>query len=74
MHINYVGQFLPSLNARLPYLTKLHVEYEHLGMVTENFIRNATRMNFAKPKYITFHHGMEMVYSTDFSSFFHYLK
>jgi hypothetical protein len=66
-HIDDVEQFLSNLNTCLPCLSKLHVEYEHLRIVTENFKRNATRTNCAKVIYITFHHEIEMRHLKDFS-------
>jgi hypothetical protein len=51
-HIDYVEQFLSSLNTCLPCLSLLGVRYEHLTTVTENFTRDATRINCAKVKHI----------------------
>ncbi|CAF4338237.1 unnamed protein product, partial [Adineta steineri] len=48
VHIDYVEQFLFSFNTCLPCLNSLHVQYEHLTIITENFTRDATRMNCAK--------------------------
>jgi hypothetical protein len=54
VHIDYVKQFLFSLNTRLrlPSLNSLCIEYEKRLTVTENFTRNATRTNCAKLKSI----------------------
>jgi hypothetical protein len=52
VHIDYVEQFLFNLNTRLPCLSKLHVQYEHLVTVTRNFTRNATGINCTKLKHI----------------------
>jgi len=70
VHIDYVEQFLSNLNTRLPCLSKLRVEYEHLVTVTENFTRNVTRTNCEKLKYITFGLGEAMVHSKDFYLYF----
>ncbi|CAF3439647.1 unnamed protein product [Rotaria socialis] len=69
-HIDYVEQFLCNLYTHLPCLSKLFVEYQHLNIVTENFTRNATRMNCAKLKYITFDPEIKMVHSKNFSLYF----
>jgi hypothetical protein len=54
VHIDYVEQFLFSLNTRLrlPSLNSLCIEYEQLLTVTENFTRNATCTNCVKLKSI----------------------
>ena len=69
-HIDYVEEFLCNLNTRLPCLSKLHVEYEHLVTVTENFTRNTTRMNCAKLEHIDFYHKLGIVRSKDFYLYF----
>ncbi|CAF1356093.1 unnamed protein product [Rotaria sordida] len=69
-HIDYVEEFLCNLNTRLPCLSKLHVEYEHLVTVTENFTRNTTRMNCAKLKHIDFYHKRGIVRSESFDLYF----
>ncbi|CAF3908703.1 unnamed protein product [Rotaria sordida] len=69
-HIDYVEQFLCSLNTRLPCLSKLHVEYEHLVTVTKNFTRNTTRMNCAKLKHINFRRKLGIIRSKDFYLYF----
>ena len=70
VHINYVEQFLSDLNTRLPSLNTLHVRYEHLITITENFTRNATRINCAKLKSIKFYDETKMVYSKGFYLYF----
>jgi hypothetical protein len=70
VHINYVEQFLSDLNTSLPSLVKLHVRYEHLETITENFIRNATRTNCTKLKSIKFDDETTMVHSKDFYLYF----
>lgn len=47
-HIDYVEIFLSNFNTRLPLLNRLRVKYEYLLNVTNNFTRNATRMNCSK--------------------------
>jgi hypothetical protein len=66
VHIDYVEQFLSNLNTRLPCLSKLHVQYEHLVSVT----RNATRINCTKLKQIKFYDQMATVHSKSFYLYF----
>ncbi|CAF1676580.1 unnamed protein product, partial [Rotaria magnacalcarata] len=49
-HIDYVEQFLNETKTRLPRLTKLHVNYNQLTIVTENFTRDITRINCTNVK------------------------
>jgi hypothetical protein len=70
VHIDYVEQFLSSSNTRLPCLNTLHVKYEHLVTVTNNFTRNATRINCAKLKRIIFDEVIHLVHSRDFYLYF----
>jgi hypothetical protein len=44
-HIDYVEQFLHESKTHLPRLTELKVKYDRLQTVTENFTRDATRLN-----------------------------
>ncbi|CAF4236934.1 unnamed protein product [Rotaria socialis] len=73
VHIDYVEQFLSSLNTRLPCLNKLHIRYEHLATVTENFTRDATRINCEKLKCIIFEYDLHLVQSRDFYLYFPFL-
>ncbi len=66
LHIDYVEQFLSNLNTRLPCLSKLHVQYEHLVSAT----RNATRINCTKLKHIKFYDQMATVHSKNFYLYF----
>jgi hypothetical protein len=68
--VDYVEQFLCSLNTRLPCLSKLHVKYDHLKTVTENFTRNTTRINCAKLKYLTIDRQVAKVRSKEFNLYF----
>ncbi|CAF3769969.1 unnamed protein product, partial [Rotaria magnacalcarata] len=70
VHIDYAEQFLSTLNTRLPCLNKLHIRYEHLTTVTENFTRDATRVNCEKRKCITFEYDLHLVQSRDFYLYF----
>jgi hypothetical protein len=70
VHMNYVEQFLSNSNTRLPSLVRLHIQYEHLLAVTENFTRNATRINCDRLKSIRFYGELTMVHSTDFYLYF----
>ncbi|CAF3380934.1 unnamed protein product [Rotaria socialis] len=69
-HIDYVEQFLSNVNTCLPCLCKLHVQYEHLVSVTENFTRNTTLMNCVKVKHITFDDNVATARSKDFYLYF----
>ena len=69
-HIDYVEQFLSNDNTYSPRLCKLHVQYEHLITVTENFTRNTTRINCAKIEDITFAEKIVMAYPSDIYLYF----
>jgi hypothetical protein len=69
VHIDYVKQFLLDSNTRLPCLNKLHVNYDKLKIVTENFTSAATRANCAKLKHITFH-STSITFSKKFYRYF----
>ena len=45
VHINYVEQMLNESKTRLPCLAELRIDYDHLTSVTNNFTRDATRLN-----------------------------
>ncbi|CAF1258368.1 unnamed protein product [Adineta ricciae] len=49
-NIDYVDQLLNQEKIVLPCLTKLEVNYDYLTSVTNNFTRDATRLNCAKVK------------------------
>jgi hypothetical protein len=44
-HIDYVEQMLNESKTRLPCLTELSIDYDQLKTVTNNFTRDATRLN-----------------------------
>ncbi|CAF4738988.1 unnamed protein product, partial [Rotaria sp. Silwood2] len=67
-HIDYVEQFLNQTKTYLPRLTKLKVDYDELTIVTENFTRNATRLNCAKVKQLIIR--KTIVHSKDFYTYF----
>ncbi len=50
VHINYVERLLHESKTRLPRLTELQINYDKLQTVTENFTRDATRLNCIKVK------------------------
>ncbi|CAM4819617.1 unnamed protein product [Rotaria magnacalcarata] len=52
-HICYVKQFLHESNTRILNLTELKIEYHKLQVVTDNFTRQATRLNGIKIKQLT---------------------
>jgi hypothetical protein len=70
VHIDYVEQFLSSLNTCLPCLSMLCVRYEHLITVTENFTRDATRINCAKVKYIMLDKVKHLAHPRNFYLYF----
>jgi len=47
---DYVDQFLNMTKTYVPRITTLKVDYNQLARVTENFTRDATRLNCAKVK------------------------
>jgi hypothetical protein len=61
---------LSDLNTRLPSLIRLVIQHERLSTVTENFTRNATRINCAGLKSIILDHELAMVHSKDFYQYF----
>ncbi|CAF1407561.1 unnamed protein product, partial [Rotaria sordida] len=50
VHIDYVDQFLNERKSHLPRLTELTIDYNQLIIVTDNFTRDATRLNCIKVK------------------------
>jgi hypothetical protein len=70
IHMSYVEQMLCDSNTCLPSLIRLFIQYEHLSTVTENFTRNATRINCAGLKSIILDHELTMVHSKDFYQYF----
>lgn len=65
---DYVEQFLNNTKTNLPRLTKLEINYYDLANVTDNFTRDATRINCAKVKYLILDNIM--VHSRDFHLYF----
>ncbi len=49
-HIDYVEQLLHESKTHLPRLVELKIKYDRLRTVTENFTRDATRVNCIKIK------------------------
>lgn len=70
IHIDYVEQFLLNYNTRLPLLNKLHVDYEHLLIVTNNFTRHETRINCSKVETLIFNNRIHLAHSKDFYFYF----
>ncbi|CAF4130900.1 unnamed protein product, partial [Rotaria magnacalcarata] len=66
--IDYVEQFLNSTKTSLPCLTKLEVNYDNLIYVTENFTRDATRVNCSKVKWLIVERSI--VYLKDIHHYF----
>jgi hypothetical protein len=52
--IDYAKQFLFDFNTRLPCLNRLHIKYEDLLIITENFTNNDARSNCSKLQHIIF--------------------
>ena len=67
-HIDYVEQFLNNTKTHLPRLTELTARYEQLTIVTENFIRNITRLNCVNIKKLILE--SPLVHSKDFYDYF----
>ena len=71
-HMIYSEQLLHHPTTRLPRLTKLTIHYEDLKMVTNDFTRDATRINCSKIQILEFFEPME--HSDDFTRYFPSLK
>ncbi|CAF3602322.1 unnamed protein product, partial [Rotaria sp. Silwood2] len=54
-HIDYVEQMLNESKTRLPCLTELWIDYDQLKTVTNNFTRDATRLNCINVEQLDFH-------------------
>ncbi len=67
-HIDYLQQFLLHTKTSLPKLTELEVQYEKLKTVTNNFTRDATRLNCAQVKRIILEETI--IYSKEFHLYF----
>jgi len=68
VHIDYVEEFLHDNNTYLPSLIQLHIKYEQLKTVTNNFTNNRTRRNCANLKSIG--NDEVIVYPKDFYLYF----
>jgi hypothetical protein len=68
-HLDYTKQFLFNTNTRLPRLTTLHIDYENLVNVTEDFTSNITHDNCANLKNIIFHKHPR-IFGKNFSTYF----
>ncbi len=68
-YIDYTKQFLFDCNTCLPSLRTLHINYEHLVMVTENFANTAARTNCANLKRLIFD-LRPMIYPENFFRYF----
>ncbi|CAF0910116.1 unnamed protein product [Rotaria sordida] len=82
-HIDYVEQMLNESKTRLPCLTELRINYNQLKTVTNNFTRDATRLNCINVEELDFYslnnddnsddHSIE-AQSKDFHAYFPLLK
>ncbi len=68
VHVDYVEQFLNETKTHLPRLIKLTVDYDQLTIVTENFTRDATRLNCVKVKKLVVKKAL--AHSKDFYVYF----
>ncbi|CAF1458841.1 unnamed protein product [Rotaria sordida] len=59
VHENYVEQFLNNTKTCLPKNVNLHIDYISLQKVTNNFTRDATRMNCFTINILALHHKPE---------------
>jgi len=66
--VTYTEQFLLETKTHLPCLTELRVDYEKLKTITENFTRNATRINCTGVKCLIT--DVSLTHSKDFSLYF----
>lgn len=66
--VTYTEQFLLETRTYLPCLNELRINYEKLKAVTENFTRNATRINCTGIKSLITE--VALTYSNDFSRYF----
>ncbi|CAF1534006.1 unnamed protein product [Rotaria magnacalcarata] len=67
-HTDYYEQFLNNTRTHLPRLTQLKVNYTRLTFVTENFTRDATRLNCTNVKQLLIRE--QLVHSEDFYIYF----
>ncbi|CAF1379273.1 unnamed protein product [Rotaria sordida] len=68
-YIDYAKQFLFDFNTHLPCLNRLHIKYEDLVIVTENFTNNGTRTNCSKLQHIIFD-SIPTIYPENFYLYF----
>lgn len=66
-HADYAEQFLVETNTWMPRLTHLHINYEDLIQVTENFTRAETRCNCLRIQHLVINRPM-----VQHSEFYHY--
>ncbi|UJR08853.1 hypothetical protein I4U23_013108 [Adineta vaga] len=57
VHIDYVEEMLNESKTRLPCLTEIWVHFDDLKSVTNNFTRDATRINCLNLKNLVTHHS-----------------
>ena len=67
-HIIYIEQLLHYSTTHLPRLTELEIDYEDLKIVTNDFTRDATRMNCCKIKVLECSETIE--HSDEFARYF----
>jgi hypothetical protein len=72
VHTDYIEQLLNESKTHLPHLTTLKIEYDELKAVTENFTRDATRLNCINVKQLIMENPI--VYPKDFYLYFPLLQ
>ncbi|CAF4578626.1 unnamed protein product [Rotaria sp. Silwood2] len=82
-HIDYVEQMLNESKTHLPCLTELVIDYDQLKTITNNFTRDATRLNCINVEELEFHNFINLddsdyqwtiAQSKDFHVYFPLLK
>ncbi|CAF3941901.1 unnamed protein product, partial [Rotaria sp. Silwood1] len=59
-HIDYVEQMLNESKTHLPCLTELVIDYDQLKTITNNFTRDATRLNCINVEELEFHNFINL--------------
>lgn len=67
-HIDYVDQFLCHTKANVPQLYLIEIQYDKLVIVTNNFTKDATRINCSQLKQL--HFNESLVYPQHFYNYF----
>jgi hypothetical protein len=73
VHDDYIEQFLLNTKTCLPNNVRLYINYKPLQQVTQNFTRDATRINSTKINYLTLYAESECS-SLSLQEYFPYAK